>query len=63
MLAAATTADIAKALKVKDPKSEKELREYILLELYNILLLFFEREADKLAPYRGEFDYRIEIRR
>jgi hypothetical protein len=44
-------ADIEMALREKKPNIEEELKATLLLEVYNLILLFLSWEAEKLALY------------
>ena len=63
MIAAASKADVEKALKKKEYPTLEELRKRLPPELTDIAPLFNRREVEKLAPFRGsDIDYKIEIR-
>jgi hypothetical protein len=57
MLTTTILADIEKALKTKEYLIIEELKKRLPLELYNIVPLFNQQEAEKLAPYREGIDY------
>jgi hypothetical protein len=57
MLAAAILADIEKVLKTKEYPTIEELKKRLPPELYDIVPLFNQREAEKLAPYREGIDH------
>jgi hypothetical protein len=61
-LAAAISADIEKALKTKEYPTTEELKKRLPPELYDMVPLFNQREAEKLAPHREGIDHRIELR-
>jgi len=54
-------ADIKKAIKEKQPKTEKERKNSLPPEVHNFILLFMSREADKLPPFHPGIDMQIEI--
>ena len=48
-------------LKKKEYLSLEELKGRLPLELHDMVLLFNQQEAEKLAPYREGIDHRIEL--
>lgn len=59
---AVSLADVEKALSLKAPKTEQELRTHIPAQFHDLLPLFMKKEADKLNPHKPGVDHKIKIK-